>query len=235
MPCENYREALIETAAMNLAPSRELRAHLDSCTSCRAASKQEMQLFAAIDTGVQAKANADVPASLLPRVRAKLSENPVSRRPWSPAFAAIAAAAVVVISLVAILGSRRTTLVVNPRTKAAGHAPSSSEISTYRSGTVSQTTSSKRMPRRKLTRSAEASVSVEQVTVLIPAGQKQAVDNWLIGLRRGRVSTTSLFAEKPELSSQELKISPLDLPLIEVKPLAEVGGRPALENEKTSR
>src|SRR5277367_1821229 len=72
MPCENYREALTEAAAADAVPSGELRSHLDACASCRTAFTEEQQLFAAIDTGLRASANSDVPATFLPRVRANL-------------------------------------------------------------------------------------------------------------------------------------------------------------------
>ena len=80
MPCENYREALTEAAAADAVPSGELRSHLDACASCRVAFTEEQQLFAAIDTGVRASANAEVPASLLPRVRVQLNEQSVPER-----------------------------------------------------------------------------------------------------------------------------------------------------------
>ena len=67
MPCQHYKDALIEVAASGSAPQGELRVHLDECASCRAAFAEEQSFFAAIDSGVRAAANIDVPPSLLPR------------------------------------------------------------------------------------------------------------------------------------------------------------------------
>ena len=82
MLCEHYKEALIEAAASGAEPHGDLRAHLDGCAGCRAAFEQEQALFASIDDGLRVTANADVPASLLPRVRAQLSGQSVARGSW---------------------------------------------------------------------------------------------------------------------------------------------------------
>ncbi len=74
MPCEHYKDALIEPAATGAGPQGELRAHLAACASCRAAFEQEQSLFSAIDSGLHTVANAEVPPSLLPRVRAAVDE-----------------------------------------------------------------------------------------------------------------------------------------------------------------
>ena len=79
MLCEHYKEALIEAAASGAEPHGDLRAHLDGCAGCRAAFEQEQALFASIDGGLRVTANADVPASLLPRVRARLHAEPFRR------------------------------------------------------------------------------------------------------------------------------------------------------------
>ncbi len=70
MLCKHYKVALIEAAASSAQPQGDLRAHLEACASCRAAFEQEQSLFASIDAGLHVAANAEVPASLLPRVRA---------------------------------------------------------------------------------------------------------------------------------------------------------------------
>ena len=70
MPCAHYKDALIEAAASGAdltsvpTPDEEtaaLRAHLESCASCRAAFEQEQSLFSSIDAGLHAAANAEVP------------------------------------------------------------------------------------------------------------------------------------------------------------------------------
>src|SRR5437870_3327920 len=82
MPCKDYREALIEAAASGSRPQSDLRAHLNACASCRAVFEQEQALFASIDAGLHVAANADVPGSLLPRVRVRLDEATAPRLRW---------------------------------------------------------------------------------------------------------------------------------------------------------
>ena len=72
MLCEHYKEALIEAAASGAELHEDLHAHLDGCAACRAAFEQEQTFFASIDAGLRVTANADVPALLLPRARARL-------------------------------------------------------------------------------------------------------------------------------------------------------------------
>lgn len=79
MPCEHYKNALIEVAASGGVPSGELHAHLNWCASCRTAFDEEQSLFAAIDSGLHSEANTEVPPSLIPRVRARLDEVVVPR------------------------------------------------------------------------------------------------------------------------------------------------------------
>jgi hypothetical protein len=98
MPCKHYKEALIEAAASGAKPQEDLRAHLDACDSCRGAFEQEQALFASIDAGLQAAANTEVPASLLPRVRARLDEESAPRRIWVTNWVVLASAAVVVFA-----------------------------------------------------------------------------------------------------------------------------------------
>ncbi len=99
MPCEHYKDALIEAAATGAEPQGELRAHLDACASCRAALEQEQSLFASIDAGLRASANDEVPVSLLPRVRAAIADSPAATPRRLPGFAFAAATAAFVLAV----------------------------------------------------------------------------------------------------------------------------------------
>jgi len=114
MPCRHYKEALIEAAASSAQPQGDLRAHLDACASCRAAFDQEQALFASIDAGLHATANAEVPASLLPRVRARLDEVSAPRRIWVTNWLVLASAAVIVFALFAARAVWRPNIVQKP-------------------------------------------------------------------------------------------------------------------------
>jgi len=114
MPCDHYKDALIEAAVSRAQPQGELRAHLDACASCRAEFEREQTLFASIDAGLHATANADVPASLLPRVRARLDEESVPRRIWATNWLVLASAAVMVVGFFAARAVWRTNDVHKP-------------------------------------------------------------------------------------------------------------------------
>src|SRR5216684_4414133 len=104
MPCKHYKDALIEAAASGAEPPGELRAHLAGCVDCRAALEQEQALFASIDAGLHVAANAEAPASLLPRVRARLDAEAAPQRRWIQPL--IFAAASVALVLTVFLATR---------------------------------------------------------------------------------------------------------------------------------
>ncbi|MGB2622555.1 MAG: hypothetical protein WA857_14365 [Candidatus Acidiferrum sp.] len=238
MPCENYREALIEAAAVDSAPSRELRSHLDACASCRAAFSEEQQLFAAIDTGLRATANGEVPASLFPRVRAQLIERPASRRSWIPAFAGVGIAAALVVALVLAHRPARNGSVANPQA-----VPQAQNAPPVRNQPV--TSAAVRVPAeiartaRKRARVAAAKTAPArdaegvEAEVLIPAGQKHAMDVLLARLQKGEMRGDALLAEKPKEPLKTLEVSPLDISPIEIKQLPEVETNSATPEEKT--
>ena len=98
MPCKNYKDALIEAAASGAEPQGDLRAHLIECADCRIAFEQEQSLFASIDAGLHVTANAQVPTSLLPRVRASLDEESAPRRAWATNWLVLASAGIMVVA-----------------------------------------------------------------------------------------------------------------------------------------
>ncbi len=114
MPCQHYKDALIEAAASDAKPQGDLRAHLDACAPCRVTLAQEQALFSSIDAGLHLTANADVPASLLPRVRARLDEAAAPRSGWVTNWFALASAAVMVVAFFAARAVWRTNVVQKP-------------------------------------------------------------------------------------------------------------------------
>jgi hypothetical protein len=110
MPFEHDKGALIEAAASGVEPQGELRAHLESCDSCRAAFAEEQNLFASIDAGLHVKVNADVPVSLLPRVRARLDETGAPINSWITNRFVLATAAVVVVAFFAARAVRHANV-----------------------------------------------------------------------------------------------------------------------------
>ena len=124
MLCEHYKEALIEAASSGVAPPGDLRAHLDGCAACCAAFEQEQALFASIDGGLRVTANADVPASLLPRVRARLHAEAAPTRTWLTNWLVLASAAAVIAAFFVARVVWRPDAPQNPQTNSTQEDPS---------------------------------------------------------------------------------------------------------------
>ncbi|HKV61082.1 MAG TPA: hypothetical protein VJO16_04155 [Candidatus Acidoferrum sp.] len=224
MPCKPYKDALIEAAATSTEPQGELRDHLDACLECNAAFRQEQALLASIDAGLRVTSNVDVPASLLLRVRAQMSDLSASRRSWVPAWAVLAATAALILTVVVVRGWHQKASGQDPQNSALAHTDFPAGIPAVATGAPPRTNSGQRVNKRSLPAKIQGSASIEHLPVLLPAGQKAAFDAWLDGLRRGKMKANDLLAQKSDLPLQDLQISPLDLSPIEMKPLANVSG-----------
>ena len=114
MPCTHYKDALIEATGSGAEPQGELRVHLAGCPDCLATFEQEQSLFASIDAGLRVAANVEVPASFLPRVRARLDEQPVPRRVGVTNWLVFASAAVAVVAFFGARAVWRPSVVNHP-------------------------------------------------------------------------------------------------------------------------
>ncbi|MGC0774902.1 MAG: hypothetical protein WB543_18345 [Candidatus Acidiferrum sp.] len=238
MSCSDYRESLMEAAATNAAPSREMRSHMKACESCRAAFTEEMQLFAAIDTGLQSAANAEVPVSLLPRVRAQLLEEPVSLRSWIPAFAGVGIAAAVVVALVLVRKPARNAFQADRQAIAAAHNVPTALCQSIPTSVapLEIVRTVRKHARVEAVKAAPADEAASaEPEVLIPAAQKRALDVLLAQLRQGELQTGVLLAEQPEEPIKSLEVAPLDIPPIKIKPLPDVIAETASPENKTKR
>jgi hypothetical protein len=236
MPCENYREALIEAAAADAALSQELRSHLDACPSCRSSFTEELQLFAAIDSSLHTAVNEEVPASLLPGVRMRLSEQRIAHRLWLPIVATITAAAVIVIIAIARGPVRENPARTAPVSVVAGNTPPA-RVPVLQDVTSLSAPSSHATGRKAIPQSRRVSVRQPALdtVVLVPSGQKEAVDALLLGLQRGTVKSNILVADKDVQPPQELQVSPLAIPPMEIKPLADPSEESSPGSGETTR
>src|SRR5258708_8469628 len=98
MNCERYKEKMVEALASGeSSPARDIAIHLRTCEECKRFYEAQVNLFGAIDSGVRAMANDTVPASLLPRVRARIEEVRAPRLVWRPAWGVVAIAAMILV------------------------------------------------------------------------------------------------------------------------------------------
>ena len=235
MLCEHYKNALVEAAATGSEPQETLRAHLAGCAPCRASFAAEQQLFAAIDAGLHVSANAEVPASLLPCVRARLDEEAAPHRGWVSSWVAIAATAALILILISVRSRRSNPAGQNPQNSTVAQTVSSAEIPEAAIGAPPETNSGHRMNKHHAPPRVEISAAVEQISVLLPAGQKEAIDSWLAGFQRGKVKADDLLAKNPDLPLQDLQIAPLDVSPIKMDPLTSVSRESPSKSEETKR
>lgn len=104
MSCEGYRDKLIAAlAGGESVPAEDVALHLRSCAECTEFYETQVHLFGAIDAGLRVMLNETVPASLLPRVRARMEEAHWSQFVWGPGWSVVATAIVIVAVSVAIV------------------------------------------------------------------------------------------------------------------------------------
>jgi hypothetical protein len=229
MPCQHYKDALIEAAASSAQAQGELRAHLDACVSCRAAFEQEQSLFASIDAGLHVAANADVPASLLPRVRARLDEEESApRRIWATNWLVLASAAVMAVAFFTARAVWRTNVVHEPVETAWKTSVPPQETSSSQNQTpviappVEKNSSSQRQfAIAKNTPAAETMVRGRTLPqVLVPRDQEillaEYAEQWRLHKR------APLLAQGDDAAIlAPLEVAPIQIAELDVKLLAE--------------
>jgi hypothetical protein len=223
MPCQHYKNALIEAAASGAQPQGDLRAHLAGCADCRAAFAQEQSLFASIDAGLHVAANAEAPASLLPRVRARLDEAVAKQRRWlQPVILAAASVALTfAIFLFArphpsrpdnqakqtpqILGSE--TVVKNARPQVSG--PATQIVSSTANKSQTRVHSTLLRP-----------VASSQLEVLVPPDEREAFARFVAVLGERREVALALAKPAPQTKDEPAGLEPLQINGLEIKLLA---------------
>ena len=222
MPCEPYQNALIEAAASGSEPQGELRAHLVGCVDCRAAFELEQSLFASIDSGLQVVSNSEVPASLLPRVRARLAEAIVAHRRWLIPWPVLSAAVVAVGVLVAVNVFRHTNSGSNAEDPIASASSTlrptqvpSNGVSTTRSKAADKTSQPQWSGARNVV-AQEALVSHSSMPeVLVPDEEHVAFERFL-GAQQEPATEFSLAPRPPQ---ETLDVFPLEIAKLNLAPI----------------
>jgi len=222
MPCKHYKDALIEAAAADAEPRGELRSHLAGCADCSATFEQEQSLFASIDAGLHVTANAEVPGSFLPRVRASIDGAVASQRRWFQQWV-LAPASVALIFAIFLLvrphHSRpdsqarqapqipvRETPVKNDR-----HQNSSEGAQIVSSNVRSSQT------RGHSTRLKPAASS--QPEVLVPPDEREAFARFVAILGERREVARALVTPTTDERDGPAGLKPLQIDRLDVKPL----------------
>lgn len=223
MPCQRYKDALIEAAASGAEPQGDLRAHLGGCADCRSAFEQERSLFASIDAGLHLTANAQVPSSLLPRVRAGLDVEATPQRRWIQPLVFAVASVVLVFAIFLVArphhsgsdNQAKQTLQIPvresppPNTEHQSAVPGEQIIS-------SNGRNSKSRPHSTLGRAVASS----QPEVLVPPDEREALTRFVATLQgRGDVAVASLTPAL-QMKDEPASLEPLQIKELEIKLLA---------------
>lgn len=222
MPCKHYRDALIEVAASGSAPHVELRAHLSECASCRADFAEEQSLFQAIDSGLHPKANADIPPSLIPNVRARLDEAVIPRFRWVPsAVFAFSGMALALIGFLVVrphptapeeFAKQRTIVVPSPTVAAAKGNPE--RVSSEGALAAVVRVGHSRASRNSTNPPSAASSNPE---VLVPPDEREGLAKLVATLNEHADVAAALLAQRPEKKDTLITVDPLKISDIEIK------------------
>jgi len=234
--CDDYRSGLIDTIAADSVPSNELRSHLGACASCRTAFAEEKQLFAAIDTGLRATANAEMPPSFLRRVGVRLENAPAADRRWTPFL--IFAAGSAAIALMLFIASRPRQATNDNQTKKtlgvpfseSPAKPASEEVVGSRNTAVAM--GSRRAPQRRDFNSV-SSASSAGLEVIVPPDEREAFARFIDSQRVRDVVAIALLVPASSKKDEPMSVEPLEIAELKVLPLeALVGEVPDGTQEK---
>jgi hypothetical protein len=224
MDCRAYESDLKDHAAERLAPAREagLRAHLETCASCRAALAAEQGWHKTLDVALLEEINAPIPAGLAPRLllaAEALREHEPRRAPWTQVLAAsaVTAAFLLVVALywrgssparsqgVAVPPS----VVAQSRPQEPGAVPGDAPRHGSGAGFA--------IVRKPVRASAKA----KEPEVLVPAEEGAALEQIVEGLRQRRVSAETLLFLADASGDKPLRVAPLEISPLNVRPLEE--------------
>jgi hypothetical protein len=223
MPCKHYKDALIEAAASGSQPQGNLRAHLDACASCRAAFEQEQSLFASIDAGLHVTANAEVTASLVPRVLARLDEAVTPQRRWMQhlVFATAGVALLFAIFLFAQQHPSRPDIQAKQTPQIPVSEPPTTNAHNQNSVSGTQIVSSNLNNSQRRGRSNFLHpVASSQPEVLVPPDEREAFSSFVAVLGERREVAFALVAPAPQTKDGSASLEPLQINELEIKPLA---------------
>jgi hypothetical protein len=225
MSCEPYSKSLTDAAAAGESLSYPLQQHLASCESCRGAFALEQSLFSAIDFGLRAATNSEVPATLLPRVRAGIVDAPQPRR-FSFSNLAMASTALGTAAIVAFFylqsraPSTRTATIPASASRSAGplHSISPSIVNPRASRSVSPLQHDARV-----TLVAGRSPNPKPPDVIVAPEEGAALLRYEALLRKTRATGFQTTGANPfnlHFQIEPLEIAEIELGELNISPLA---------------
>lgn len=222
MFCESHRKALSEAAASGAPLPRQVEEHLADCDGCRSAFAAEQQLVASIDSAMSMVVGVEVPASLLPRVRAQVAAVP-ERSAWRGFFPLLATASVVVSVFAVSLAYLRHFVPGPPTSDTVAVAPEVSSVAEYVLSAppiVANPQTLRPSVKKEIVVSRRTSVH-SGLEILVSADEQRGIERYAARLRarapefsaRATVSSDDVFKIQP------LEIAEIDLRQLTIEPL----------------
>jgi hypothetical protein len=211
MFCESYRKTLSEAALRDERLPADVQAHLASCASCRESFLDEKAVFGLIEAELRIRTNAEMPASLVPRVRQEIAKLPA--RTWRVPLPAYIASGLAVGAIALSFAVRSKVSPVKPEPSAhnvslpAQNEPSVSQKENGSGQTLAATgRKSRRSPQAAPHGNPEVLVSAEED----------------LGLQRYAASFRNVKSEAPAVikGNAAAEIEPLQIASVDVKGLS---------------
>ena len=228
MPCEEYKDALVEAAAAGAEPRGELRAHLQTCAACQAALAEEQALFLAIDDGLHVAANAEVPASLFPRVRASLDMELEARPFWSPKWYVLAGAAAMLAALFIAQTLQRPRVEPKPVESANDRKTSRPHVQPQKDqfSSIAAPVNGRPVAQRPSVGGSGApreSAAHRETTpeILVPGDQEVLLARYAEEWSRRKRGRFVVANESNDNGLKPLEVAPIQIAELDVKPLTE--------------
>lgn len=226
MFCESYRKVLMEAAGSGEGLPRELEVHVAGCEHCQAAFAYEQALFRSIDGALQAAANTEIPASLLPRVRMQVASGSTKANRRVPVLAFVMGG--LVIGAIVVSSSSLRHSAVSRSTGKEPAAPSiQSAVSREPTGLSVETSSIQGSPtpgrlvgRRErfiLDRAAQGSEPEVLVSSEEEAGLRRYAD--LLRAKSFETSNRAAATDDAPFEIKPLEIAELGLRQLTIQPL----------------
>jgi hypothetical protein len=226
MFCESYRKVLMEAAGSRETLPRELAEHLAGCEHCHAAFADEQALFRSIDGALQAAANTEIPASLLPRVRMQVASDATKANRRVPVLAFVTGGLVIGTILLSS-SSLRHSAVSRSRGKEPAAAFMPSAVSHERTGLSAQPSSIQvspllgRLVARRERSVADRAAQCSELEVLVSSEEEAGLQRYADLLRAKSLETsnrTAVISDAP-FEIKPLEIAELGLRQLTIQPL----------------
>ena len=133
MNCRQCQKRILDAfAAAEAVPPDVVVEHKQNCGACQAYYELQASFFRRLEEGIKVMANEEVPPSLVPRVKARLTQELPSASAWAPAWGMAAVAAAVLAASLgsAFLDRPKYHSVLSERAKVATHSIESPVVAT---------------------------------------------------------------------------------------------------------